>query len=353
MSNIFKSLKTLSWDVPEEEYRKDPAISYSTLSTFLEGGYEAIKNPKEMVSPSLTFGSAVDAILTGGMDEFNNRFVVINGPNISSTMVNIVKSLFQIYSSIYISLSDIPDDAILTILDKLEYQKNWKPVTRIKDVREKGSEYYDMLYLCEGKTVLNKITYDEVCSCVRAIKTSKSTAKYFSDDFDNSDDMIEHLYQLKFKIPLENGIIYRCMIDKLIVNHRTKVIQPIDLKTSSTPEWDFYKSFVKWNYQIQNRLYYRILRKIISEDDYFKDFFIEDFIDIVVSKYTLCPLVWKCSFTKNYGDLTFGKRSQIYMKDPETIAAELMYQIRNESQTPIGIVTDGYNHLEDWLNNIN
>ena len=29
-----KSIKELAWNVTEEEYRKDPAISYSTLSRF-------------------------------------------------------------------------------------------------------------------------------------------------------------------------------------------------------------------------------------------------------------------------------------------------------------------------------
>lgn len=29
-----KSIKEIAWNVTEEEYRADPAISYSTLSTF-------------------------------------------------------------------------------------------------------------------------------------------------------------------------------------------------------------------------------------------------------------------------------------------------------------------------------
>ena len=45
------------------------------------------------------------------------------------------------------------------------------------------------------------------------------------------------------------------MPDLLIVNHENKTILPIDLKTSSHEEWDFPKSFVQWNYQIQARLY--------------------------------------------------------------------------------------------------
>ena len=35
---MMKSIKELSWNVTEEEYRKDPAISYSTLSRFEKDG---------------------------------------------------------------------------------------------------------------------------------------------------------------------------------------------------------------------------------------------------------------------------------------------------------------------------
>ena len=35
----------------------------------------------------------------------------------------------------------------------------------------------------------------------------------------------------------------------IIANHKEKVVYPIDLKTSSKPEWDFYKSFIEWGYE--------------------------------------------------------------------------------------------------------
>ena len=62
-----KSLKDISWQVPEETYREDPALSYSALATYERGGFnclESLYDRKE--TPSLTFGSAVDAIITGG-----------------------------------------------------------------------------------------------------------------------------------------------------------------------------------------------------------------------------------------------------------------------------------------------
>ena len=61
-----KSLKDISWLVSEETYREDSALSYSTLATYERGGFNCILSLSEKKeSPALTFGSAVDAIITG------------------------------------------------------------------------------------------------------------------------------------------------------------------------------------------------------------------------------------------------------------------------------------------------
>ena len=39
------------------------------------------------------------------------------------------------------------------------------------------------------------------------------------------------------------------MADLIIVNHKEKWVKPVDLKTSSHYEWDFYKSFNEWRYE--------------------------------------------------------------------------------------------------------
>ena len=72
-----KSLYDISWQVTEEEYRADKALSYSTLAKFKRSGFNGLNNLFDKVeTPSLTFGSAVDSIITGGEEEFNERFFV-------------------------------------------------------------------------------------------------------------------------------------------------------------------------------------------------------------------------------------------------------------------------------------
>ena len=345
-----KSLKDISWLVSEPEYREDPALSYSALATYERGGFnclESLYDRKE--TPSLTFGSAVDALITGGQQEFDEKFIVADFPDIPDSIVKIVKDLFAEFHITHHDLISIPDVEVIGRAASYNYQNNWKPETRAKVIKEKGVEYYNLLFLAESKTILSNDTYNEVAAAVRALKESPATEYYFRAD-DPFDDSIERLYQLKFKATL-NGIDYRCMADELIVDHNAKIIYPKDLKTSSHAEWEFYKSFVEWNYQIQGRLYWRIIRDNLDRDPYFKDFTLADYEFIVVNKLTLMPLVWQFRQTQETGTIVAGNAAHpIEMRDPEEIGAELKYYLDNKPSVPMGIFTNHSNDILFWLN---
>lgn len=345
-----KSLKDISWLVTEEEYRADSALSYSTLAKFERGGFNELGKLYDKVeSPSLTFGSAVDSLITGGETEFNERFLVAEFPSISDNLIQIAKTLHARYGETHRSVDMISDNILAEVGKECDFYANDKYANyRVKLIKENCNEFYNLLYLSIGKTVLDTQTYSDVLRAVEALKTSENTRIYFNGN-DPFTPEIEMLYQLKFKAVL-SGIEYRCMFDGLRVDHKNKTIQPIDLKTSFKKEWDFYKSFIEWNYQIQNRLYYRILLENIKRDEYFKDFKILPYKDIVVNRYTLTPLVWDCDFTFAMGTLAFGKNNQIVMRDPEEIGGELYYYLSKTPRVPIGIKIDGGNDLRTWMN---
>lgn len=132
----------------------------------------------------------------------------------------------------------------------------------------------------------------------------------------------------------------------IIVDHDRKVIIPIDLKTSGKPEWDFYKSFIDWSYQIQARLYWRVIRDNLDKDPYFKDFKLLDYRFIVVNRKTLTPLVWECEFTQQKGLIEFN---DVELEDPEDIGKELHTYLTSSLSVPIGINLEGTNSLTEWL----
>ncbi len=343
-----KSLRDISWQVSEEEYRADPALSYSTLARYEREGFNNLDKLFDRIeTPSLTFGSAVDSIITGGQEEFDERFMVAEFPSIPDSIVEIIKSLYKQYAGTYRSLLNIPDNSIIRETEAQNYQMNWKPETRAKVIREKGTDYYNLLFVAGDRCIIDTQTYQDAVNAVRVLKESSSTKLYFADDNPFEPD-IERLYQLKFKGEFD-GITYRNMADLIIVNHKEKWVKPVDLKTSSHTEWDFYKSFVDWKYDIQARLYWAIIRQNMDKDEYFRDFKLLDYDFIVVNKRTLTPLVWNCPFTRAQGTLKFGKNDQIEMRSPFVIGKELNSYLTSRPKVPIGISETGTNDLRNWL----
>lgn len=244
-----KSLKDISWQVTEAKYRKDPSLSYSTLAKYEREGFNNLDKLFERVeSPSLTFGSAVDTLITGTEEDFNNQFMVaqLNNPP-SDTLITITKKLFNIHSNKYTSILDIPDNIIIDTIQDIPWNNHWLPKTRVKKIKEDCAAYYKLLYLSEGKTIISANTYSDVLNTVYKLKDAASTRYYFEQD-NPFDDNIERLYQLKFKATF-NNVDYKCMADLLLTIHNKKIVVPVDLKTSSKYEWDFYKSFIEWRYE--------------------------------------------------------------------------------------------------------
>lgn len=343
-----KSLKDISWNVTEEEYRADEALSYSTLARFDREGFNNLDKLFDKIeTPSLTFGSAVDSIITGGIDEFNERFIVLTFPPISDALKQIAILLFSRYNLVHRSLDTMSDEDLAQVGVECNFYANDKYRNyRVKLIREGCNEYYKLMFASQGKIILDNETYQEVCNAVRALRESESTRDYFADN--NPFDGIERCYQLKFKATLHN-VNYRCMADLLYVNYNNKTVTPIDLKTSSHTEWDFYKSFVEWKYYHQARLYYRIIRANMDKDPYFKDFALKSYRFIVVNKKTLTPLVWNYNDSHTTGTLFYGKNNQIEVRDPEDIGRQLNYYLSSRPVVPEGIRINESNSLIGWL----
>lgn len=343
-----KTLKDISWQVSEEEYRADKAYSYSTLAKFNREGFNNLYSLFDKVeSPSLLFGSMVDTLLTDGQEAFDERFLVAEFPDTPDSIVKILKILFTETNGIYRKLEDITDDFILTVAVANKYQENWRPETRVKVIREKGSEYYKLLALSVGKELVSNTLYQDAVVCVDNLRSSDATKWYFA--VDNPFDGIERYYQLKFKGEYE-GIPVRCMMDLAIVDNTNKIIYPCDLKTSYKKEWDFYKSFIEWMYYIQAQLYWYILRSNMDKDPKFKDYKLADYRFIVISNSNRKPLVWEYVDTQVITDVVYGKNKDIICRNWRNIVKELHFYMTTGSEYPLGITTKEPNNIIKWLN---
>lgn len=345
----YPNLYDISWQVDEPTYRQDSAFSYSTLARFDREGFDKIDHLFDRIeTPSLTFGSAVDALMTGGQEEFDSQFIVAEFPPISDNLQTIAKTLFNLYSNEHRTIDSINDEILAEVGANCDFYSNPKYKNyRVKLIKENCQEYYNIMYAAQGKKVLDTETMQKIKDVVKALKESEATSWYFQPDspFDSN---IQRFYQLKFKATFDD-INYRCMADEIIVDHENKIIYPIDLKTSGHPEWDFANSFVQWRYQIQARLYWRIIRKNLDAHPIFKNYMLKNYRFIVVNKETITPLVWEFGRTQENGQLEFGKNNQIVFNDPFYLGKSLKYYMDRHPRVPIGIKMNDINNLESKL----
>lgn len=340
---IQKELNQISLQISEPEYRQRPELSYSTLSTYEKTGFNGLEHlfdKKE--SPSLLLGSVVDTILTGGEDEFQSLYTVLD-INVTDSGIDICKALLNL-SLPFKTFEEIPEDIVSQTAKSVGFwQADKWDKKRYAEVLKTGNiaDYYNVQY-ANDKTVISSELFNTAVAMVNALRESPATCGYFADNDELSP--VRRYYQLKFAARFE-GVGYRCMADLIIVDYEKKSIYLTDLKTSSKPEWDFYKSFIEWNYACQARLYYRIIAANSARDEYFKDFKIHDYRFIVVNKSTLQPLVWIFKDTKKSGELVYGKNNQIVIRDPFTIGTELQGYLNLKPLVPNGINTIGDNDI--------
>ena len=343
-----KTLYDLSWQVSEEEYRADKAYSYSTLAKFNREGFDNLDKLFDRVeTPSLLFGSIVDTLLTDGQEEFDKRYEVAEFPNISDNLIQVARSLFNTCHEEYRKIDLIPDSIIADTGEACGYYANPKYAQyRIKKIKEECSEYYNLLFLSMDKTLVSTGDYQAAQNCVDILRNNRMTKWYFEQDNPFNHD-IERFYQLKFKGEYE-GIPLRCMADLIIVDNKNKVIIPCDLKTSSKPEWRFYKSFIDWNYFIQSQLYWYIIRQNLDKDEVYKDYKLLNYRFIVINRNSKKPLVWEYSDTQAITTCVYGKNGQYECRNWREIVKELHHYMTDNSEFPIGI--GEMNDIRDWLN---
>lgn len=321
-----KSLKELSWNVSEEEYRADEAISYSTISYFEREGYRKLPNLKDKEdTKSLRYGSLVDCLLTDP-DRLNDLFYISDQSRPSDTISKITEMLFEEWGGVHESIEKIPTDSVLHAIEYTGYYENWKNETRIEKVIKDGAAFYKMLAESANKTIISQVDYDAARYNVSILKTHEFTSKYFTP---NPFYPIEHLYQLKFKIPYKSTGL-RCMFDLILVDHKNKSITPCDLKTTGFDEDKFEDSFIKWGYIWQAQLYTHILKETISKDEYFKDFKIETYKFIVINRYNNTPLVWEFKLNHHNGNfLVSNGGSAATIRSWRKIYDDLVFHLNN------------------------
>lgn len=281
-----------------ENYYTNPAISQSQLKLLL-GPDPSIFNTVQ--EPDLYFeekkhfiiGDGVDIQLTRSIEEFNQKFHVSNIQNKpSDTIKSIINQVYDHVKEVYSDIGIIQNysGAILDSCNDHNYQPNWKDSTRVAKIVE-AWEYWEDLKAAEGKVVLSQEENDLISQIVMSIRTNSTTSKYFETNKD-----VEILDQLAIYFPY-CGIDCRALLDRVIINHKDKTIQPIDFKTMGDQTLYFPKSLRQRRYDIQAAFYTEALKYFVERDDKtLQDYKILPFKFIVESTINPGnPLVFTCN----------------------------------------------------------
>lgn len=326
-----KSLEELAWNVTEEEYRADDALSHSSLSMFAREGAASIPHLKDKKeAEALTYGSLVDCLMTEP-DSFRDRFIVVDFEKQKDNILAMTKELFTAYGGEFHSIDDIPEAILIALLDKYEYQKSYTKA-RLPNFKKASTEIYQLLPLTLTHTLICTEDFNRAKSNVNTLMTNRFTKEVF--DINPFDTDIEGFYQLKFKISFKIGTReypVRCMFDRIIVNHKTKIIYPYDLKTTGKNETDFNKSFLDWRYDLQACMYSSILKEVISKDNFYKDYTIAEFRFVCINRNNEMPLIW--AYNKNLSIIdTHDKYGNVY-KSWVTLLMEITWHIEHREFT--------------------
>ena len=342
-----KSLRELSLNLPEEVYHADPAWSYSKIARYAKEGFKAVATIHDKIesTPSMEFGSIVDTFITRPED-FDKEYVV-DESTVSPAEKAVFDKLLEKFNVPYEALSTAD---ILNAAQECNYYPKYKDDTKLARLAD-ASHYYDVRRT--GRKPISQQDFEDAYQMADAIYHHKTLKEYFHHK-DTED--IEYIYQAQFKIPYhwtEGTVTLKMMADLLVVNHKNKTIQPIDLKTSSSPAYDFKENFIKFRYDIQAAVYSDILNTICAKVEDYNDYTVLPFIFAVVSRSDMRPIAFEYNpYSESQADgLSYTVNGKEYKnKYYRKIFEELLKYEYEDAHVPDDINEDDINNLESLLN---
>lgn len=336
------SLTNYAMNVSEQEYHDYPAWSYSKIARYARGGFQALATLDQPIeiTPEMKFGSLVDTMVTRGKKEFADRYVVSDTPVPTPAKKAVIDN---IASRTYVLFSEIPDDVYQAAFDECKYQNNWSFEKKVQSLQD-CYEYYTLRV--SGKEIISSEDYADAREMLNNIRNDKYLQEIFGTK--NTVDT-EYLYQLQLLADIEiNGKYFpvKCMFDVLKVDHKNKTLQPVDLKTSYMPGYNFADHFVKMRYDLEAQVYTDVLKAVIQGTEY-EPYTILPYLFTDISRTDKIPV----TFSYNVTDYPEFKFKDYTYKNWKALLLEIDDYQYTHAVVPSYIRTDGPNDLLELLNN--
>lgn len=268
-----------------KEYFESEAASQSKIKKSDKSVFD-IKKELDPNKDYLKIGSAVDCILTGEENQFEEDFFIVEDISISDSIKQILDIVYEekikefndfleeaeeaeeTNRSVFIGdLGNYPE-YILAACDEVEYGKRYKNETKLSKVLEK-KEYFNSKIASYGKTILTEAQKEVVDNVVTSLRTNPRTERFFNRELYKNVENIDIYYQLPIYFKVDGyGELCKALLDIVIVEYKedgTIEATPVDLKTTSYDTFYFVKSFIKFGYDYQSVWYSFALRKFLEK----------------------------------------------------------------------------------------
>lgn len=260
------------------EYRQREGVNQSSLKKILISPQEYLRakekqeNKSDVIEPHFLFGTVVDIMLTGTKDEFDEKYIRIpDETKCSETVKAIIDNIFEevvrmeteiredgkfIYSekeqaTLIIESLDIYSNIVLRKAREAGFQNNYKDDTLTATVIKQGEAYFELLKTTVGKTPITESEYAKAVNAVMALKADKYTRPYVvKKERPNAEFWDKFIVEFEYK-----GVKIKGELDRVIVDHSTKEIIPIDFKTTGKPITQFISEFWYYRYDFQAATY--------------------------------------------------------------------------------------------------
>lgn len=304
-------------------YRAVKAINNSLMSvyedeygTFVSHWVYGQKIPNKS-DESLTMGSLVDVLLTRP-EAFKEEFIIFKGEVPTAQMLKFCDKMAELYKT-----SEAPDEVLGRQAFDAVGVKGFKFET-VMTKYDAFKPYVNFLLKSEGKDVISSEQEEKAKRIVRELKVNQYTAPYVNAVEDKTHEVHNQLeIYVDYKkdgitLPLKGAL------DRVLVSHEKRVIQPIDFKTSFNV-LQFDKSYYKYRYYRQAS-YYRYLVSRWAEERGIGDYEILPFIFVVCSTSGGQHWLFRQS-TKDTADAQSGGENKYgeWIKGWEEILTEIVY----------------------------
>lgn len=345
-----KSLAKYASKMTESEYHQAPYWSHSAIARYAREGFASLNNINRSITPTpaMEFGSLFDSILTRGKETLKEYAVVdCTIPDAEKKALDYIVSRTD---KPHAKLEELSPEDLSTYCDECGYQTRWGYDARLKHLTP-YSKYYDI-----KRTGRKPVSSDDWADAVEMANIFRKDP-YLKTIFGtkNSGDK-EYLYQLKFfldyKLDEFTTVKLKFMPDLLVVDHKEKTVQPVDLKTSAMPAWGFKENFLRLRYDIEATLYADALRQVMDSTEEYKDYTILPYLFTDISRSDKVPVTFVYDQTdpSQQDGLSFSTEDKTYKyKGWKALLQEILDYQAQQAKVPSYIKLNEPNNILNLL----